>query len=58
MSEYGVFSEYGDLLVNLRIQSEYREIRTRKNSVFGHFSRSEDGNVKLRWQQIYPKKQG
>ena len=26
--------------VNLRIQSEYREIRTRKNSVFGHFSRS------------------
>ena len=27
--------------VNLRIQSEYRKIRTRKNSVFGHFSRSE-----------------
>ena len=26
--------------VNLRSQSEYREIRTRKNSVFGHFSRS------------------
>ena len=26
--------------VNLRIQSEYRKIRTRKNSVFGHFSRS------------------
>ena len=24
--------------VNLRIQSEYRKIRTRKNSVFGHFS--------------------
>ena len=24
---------------NLRIQSEYRKIRTRKNSVFGHFSR-------------------
>ena len=23
--------------VNLRIQSEYRKIRTRKNSVFGHF---------------------
>ena len=23
---------------NLRIQSEYREIRTRNNSVFGHFS--------------------
>ena len=27
--------------VNLRIQSEYRKIRTRKNSVFGHFSRSD-----------------
>ena len=26
--------------VNLRIQSEYRKIRTRNNSVFGHFSRS------------------
>ena len=24
--------------VNLRIQSEYRKIRTRNNSVFGHFS--------------------
>ena len=24
----------------LRIQSEYRKIRTRNNSVFGHFSRS------------------
>ena len=27
--------------VNLRIQSEYRKIRTRNNSVFGHFSRSD-----------------
>ena len=27
--------------VNLRIQFEYRKIRTRNNSVFGHFSRSE-----------------
>ena len=27
--------------VNLRIQSEYRNIRTRNNSVFGHFSRSD-----------------
>ena len=27
-------------LVNLRIQSEYRKIRTRNNSVFGHFSSS------------------
>ena len=26
--------------VNLCIQSEYKKIRTRKNSVFGHFSRS------------------
>ena len=26
------------ILVNFRIQSEYRKIRTRKNSVFGHFS--------------------
>ena len=26
--------------VNLRIQSEYTKIRTRNNSVFGHFSRS------------------
>ena len=25
---------------NLRIQSEYGKIRTRKNSVFGHFSQS------------------
>ena len=26
--------------VNFHIQSEYRKIRTRKNGVFGHFSRS------------------
>ena len=26
---------------NLRIQSEYRKIQTRKNSVFGYFSRSD-----------------
>ena len=26
--------------VNLRIQPEYRKMRTRKNFVFGHFSRS------------------
>ena len=32
-------TEYGDL-VNLRIQSECGKIRTRKNSLFGHFSRS------------------
>ena len=49
VSKYGVFSgpyflafglnteRYG---VSLRIQSECDKIRTRKNSVFGHFSRS------------------
>ena len=31
--------------VNIRIQSEYRKIRTRKNSVFGHFSRSEPSTL-------------
>ena len=47
MSKYGVFSgPYFPLFVlnpeiygvNLRIQSEYRKIRTGKNSVFEHFS--------------------
>ena len=50
MSKYGVISGpcfsvfelnteiYG---VNLRIQSKYRKMRTRNNSVFGHFSRSD-----------------
>ena len=28
-------------MVNLRIQSEYRKIRTRNNFEFGHFSRSD-----------------
>ena len=48
-SKYGVFSGpyffvfalnteiYG---INLHIQFEYGEIETRKNSAFGHFSRS------------------
>ena len=49
VSQYGVFSgPYSPLFglnteiygVNLRIQSEYRKIQTRKNYVFGHFSRS------------------
>ena len=49
MSKYGVFSgpyfsTFGQNIeryeVSLRIQSEYGKIRTRKNSVFGHFSRS------------------
>ena len=49
VSKYGVFSvPYFPVFglnteiyfVNLRIQSEYRKIRTRSNFVFGHFSRS------------------
>ena len=35
--------------VNLSIQSEYRKILNRKNSVFGHFSRSVD----IRWNMYY-----
>ena len=35
--------------VNLRIQSEYRKIRIRKNSVFAHFSRSVD----VKWVSIF-----
>ena len=45
---WSVFSciqtEYVDSL-RLRIQSEYRKIRTRNNSVFGHFSRSEQSSL-------------
>ena len=34
--------KYGpEVTVNLRIQSEYRKMRTRNNSVFGNFSRSQ-----------------
>ena len=33
-------TKYEIYSVNLRIQSECRKIRTRNNSVFGHFSRS------------------
>ena len=49
MSKYGVVSgPYFRVFVlnteiyeaNLRIQPEYRKIRTKNNSVFGHFSRS------------------
>ena len=49
VSKYGVFSAlYFPVFglnteiysVNLDIQSKYRKIRTRKNSAFGHFSRS------------------
>ena len=38
-------NEYGDLLVNFRIQSECRKIQTRKNFVFGHFPHSRDLRV-------------
>ena len=43
VSKYGVFSGlYFPIYVNLRIQAaEYRKLQTRKNSVFGHFSRSD-----------------
>ena len=44
---WSVFS-YG---VNLCIQYEFRKIRTRNNSVFGHFSRSES------WSRNIPKNQ-
>ena len=60
--------------VNLRIQAEYRKIRTRNNSVFGHFSRSEmldEGKIMRRvfnfpnkkidvafWFQSFPKFKG
>ena len=40
VSKYGVISGPYFSVVNLRIQSEYRKLRTRNNSVFGHFSRS------------------
>ena len=48
VTRYGVFSGpyfpvFGlnaEMSVNLRIQSEYRKTRTRKNSVFWHFSHS------------------
>ena len=48
LSKYGVFSGPQFLVfglkteiyfVNLRIQSKYRKIRTRRNSLFEHFSR-------------------
>ena len=51
VSKYGVsFGPYFSVFAlnterYFRIQSEYRKIRTRNNSVFGHFSRS----VNLTW---------
>ena len=56
VSKYGVFSgPYFPIFgldteifgVNLRIQSEYRKIRTRGNSIYGHFSRSVGFFVKI-----------
>ena len=42
--------------VNLRIESEYRKIRTRQNSVFGHFSRSNClGSDTLKFNILAPK---
>ena len=40
------------LTVNLRIQSEYRKIRTRNNSAFGHFSHCLNQNIKQRKRSI------
>ena len=57
VSKYGVISSpYFPLFglnteiyfVNLRIQSQYREIRARNNSVFGHFSRSDMVNINVK----------
>ena len=52
---WSVFScirtEYGYLI---RIQSEYMEIRTRKNSVFGHFSRIYIFKTKSKHRQSSP----
>ena len=39
-----IWTEYGEIW-SLRIQSEYRKIWTRNNSVFGHFSRSEGVDI-------------
>ena len=68
MSKYGVFSgPYFPVFrlnteiycVNLCIQSEYGKIRTRKNSVFGHFSRRDESRLLqsfLRYMQTQFKK--
>ena len=56
VSKYGVFSgpyfpAFGlnteIYLVNLSIQSEYGKTQTRRNSVFGYFSRSEYKSKKI-----------
>ena len=62
MSQYGVISgPYFPVFglntkiysVNLRIQSECRKIRTRKNSVFGLFSRSESALLIGVWRSCF-----
>ena len=61
VSKYGVISgQYFSVSglnteicwLNLRIQSEYRKIRTKNNSVFGQFSRSVDYSYSLSIQKI------
>ena len=59
-AKFGVFSgPYFPVFlycgVNIRIQFEYRKIYTRKNSVFGHFSRSDSTQEQTYTQenQIY-----
>ena len=61
MSKYGVISgPYFPVFglnteiyeVNLRIPFEYRKIRSRNNSDFGHFSRSENMAQKIHEKQI------
>ena len=62
MSQYGVIADpYFPVFglntkiysANLRIQSEYRKIRTRKNSVFGLFSRSESALLIGVWRSCF-----
>ena len=62
MSQYGVISDpYFPVFglntkiysADLRIQSEYRKIRTRKNSVFGLFSRSESALLIGVWRSCF-----
>ena len=38
--------------VNLRIQSEYKKIRTRNNFVFGHFSNSDSFTWQNRFSHV------
>ena len=50
-----LYSDWIRKLVNLRIQSEYRKIRTRNNSVLGHFSTVLVYGVNLRIHSEYKK---